>query len=78
MIQKHNNISLYGVYCDACSESDSFGTDDFYELIRLMKYEDWGIIKAGTDWLHYCPACNEQRKRNYAKAEFKIEKTKGK
>ena len=51
----------YQIVCDECEETctDTFGYDEFDEIIFGMKRDGWAILKEDGEWKHICEDCTK-------------------
>ena len=47
--------------CDACGEVLETEEKEFSEAKRRLDAADWRARKVGSDWIHTCPDCVENR-----------------
>ena len=56
---------LMTLQCDGCGH-DEQREGDYREALDLFKGANWGVVQEGREWRHYCPACNAERREQYA------------
>lgn len=66
MIQKNKPFNDFDMFCDFCSNSENFDTDDdWQEMIQQAKDSGWKIFKNDDEWEHKCPVCVEKEREKY-------------
>jgi hypothetical protein len=65
MIVKNKPFNDFDMFCDFCSYSENFDTDDdWQQMIQEAKDAGWKIFKSDDEWRHKCPTCVEEKNNN--------------
>jgi hypothetical protein len=66
MISRDGDLIVFecdGVRCWQAFEAETYS---FYDALARLKEASWSVVPVGSQWHHYCPSCEEDRRAEKA------------
>jgi|GEM_PF-1792462 len=66
MISRDGDLILFECDGPKCNEFFEAETYNFLDAVKRLKEASWSVVSVGQAWHHYCPSCEEDRRREKA------------